>query len=127
MTMKLLKFLRGLFALQQPERVTLRRLVGVVPTSNEWRKNDKSVGSAARILATPEMQMLLNILENERPARTHLPDSAQATDIVRAYAFNAGYEAAIAAMRSLGEPALEDAEPPETFVDDLTPHFNETE
>lgn len=74
-------------------------------TSAQWRSDPDAVASAVQLLASDPGKEMLAILHAEVPSRiSPLPLGATEAEVVRAYGFELGWQAAVMHLQSLAEP-----------------------
>lgn len=93
--------------------------VGVIPSSIEFRRDEKTQSEALQLLSSPVGHLMLSILRNESPMRiSSVPGGATSEQVMRAYGVVEGYEMALASLALLAEPAQDNTPITETFTDD---------
>jgi hypothetical protein len=99
---------------------SLRKQLGAVPSSDQWRRSPAAVQNAVRVLSSDAGRNMLDILVNERPSRYTLPAGSTPEDIARYLGRIDGYEMALNKFLQLAEPIVEQQEPEITFPDEIT-------
>jgi hypothetical protein len=67
----------------------------------EWRNDPRLCSMAAKILADPNLQLMLSVMKNEHPARTALPYGVSLDDRAVLQARCEGYEMFLSTLESL--------------------------
>jgi len=93
--------------------------LGKIPSSIEFRRDEKTQSEALQMLSSPVGHLMLSILRNESPMRiSSVPGGATSEQVMRAYGVVEGYEMALASLALLAEPAQDNTPITETFTDE---------
>jgi hypothetical protein len=90
----------------KPKRIQVIRRDPTKLRLQEWREDPSLCSLAAKVLADPNLQLMLQVLANEHPLRTALPYGVLLDDRAVLQSRAEGYEMFLSNLEALGQTTL---------------------